>query len=117
MAKLTTAGIKAIKEPGRYHDGNGLMLVRSGNGAASWIVRMQVSGKRREFGLGSCKDVGLAEARDRAADIRKQYRSGVDPVAERQASERVFLPSAKLLKSTTRSLREAGRTVSIKLSG
>lgn len=56
------------------------MLLVKPSGARSWVLRAQVDGKRRDFGLGSLTDVGLAAARDRADDIRRQYKSGVDPV-------------------------------------
>ncbi|WP_294212388.1 integrase arm-type DNA-binding domain-containing protein [uncultured Sphingomonas sp.] len=102
MGKLTALKVKALKEPGRHPDGDGLYLLVKASGARSWMLRAQVDGKRRDFGLGSEKDVTLAEARDRAADLRKQYRSGVDPVeAKREAkgSKRVvptFAEAAKL---------------------
>lgn len=84
MGKLSATGIKALKQPGRYQDGDGLMLNVSPAGTASWLLRIQVAGRRREFGLGSLKKVGLAEARSEAAAIRKQMAAGLDPVAERK---------------------------------
>ena len=43
-----------------------------------------MNGKRRDFGLGSTKDVSLAEAREGAAALRKQVLAGIDPVAEKK---------------------------------
>jgi integrase len=91
---------KKRKEVGRHADGGGLYLeVREsraavGNGdsgkpkpkafAASWTVRMQVAGKRRDFGLGSLDKVPLATAREKRDVIRQQFAAGVDPVLERK---------------------------------
>lgn len=84
MGNLTALFVKSALKPGRYQDGRGLMLLVKPSGAKSWVLRAQVDGKRRDFGLGSLSDVGLAAARDAAEDIRRQYRSGVDPVAARK---------------------------------
>ena len=84
MGKLTALGVKAAKKPGKYYDGSGLVLVVKASGARSWIVRLQFNGKRRDFGLGSAKDVSLAEARELAADLRKKVRGGIDPVEEKR---------------------------------
>ena len=36
MGKLTATAVKAMREPGRYPDGDGLMLFIDGNGARRW---------------------------------------------------------------------------------
>lgn len=82
--KLTASKVKSLKEPGRYVDGAGLMLVIGTDGSRKWVVRLQKDGKRRDIGLGSALDVSLADARDAAESIRKQLRSGLDPVEERR---------------------------------
>ena len=76
--KVATAG------PGKYEDGGGLRLVVSATGAKKWVLRFTINGKRREMGLGSFPDVGLAEARDKAAEYRKQAKNGIDPIEARQ---------------------------------
>lgn len=87
VGKLTALKVKALKEPGRHLDGDGLYLWVKPSGSRSWLLRIQVDGKRRDFGIGSEKVTSLAEARDRASDLRKQYRSGVDPVAAKRAQK------------------------------
>jgi len=72
------------KAPGRYADGGGLYLEVRSERAASWIVRMQVDGKRRDFGLGSAEKVSLASAREKRDALRGQFAAGIDPVAERK---------------------------------
>ena len=78
--KITTTG------PGKYEDGGGLRLVVAGSGAKKWVLRFTIDGKRREMGLGSFPDVGLAEARDQAAAYRKQAKAGVDPIEARRTA-------------------------------
>jgi|TARA_B100000029_G_scaffold100449_1_gene90652 integrase len=92
MAKLTALGIKNLKKPGRYSDGEGLILKFAGPGKGSWIVRVQSDGKRRDIGLGPLSDVSLTQARDAARLIRKETRAGVDVLAKRK-KENVKVPS------------------------
>ncbi|NNC73168.1 MAG: integrase arm-type DNA-binding domain-containing protein [Sphingomonadaceae bacterium] len=84
MGKLTAAAVKALKEAGRFGDGDGLFLLVSKTGSRSWVVRAQKNGRRRDIGLGSAAKVTLADARDRAAVVRSQIEAGIDPVAERR---------------------------------
>lgn len=97
MGKLTALAVKAAISPGRYHDGDGLMLIVKPSGSRSWIVRLQADGKRRDFGLGSLKDVTLGEAREQAARLRKTIRAGTDPVEEKRAAKlaRMTIPTFK----------------------
>ncbi len=80
---LTAVKVRQVTEPGRYADGNGLYLVVDPSGAKRWLSRIVVQGRRRDIGLGSARLVGLAEARDRALELRKVARDGGDPLAER----------------------------------
>lgn len=72
MGKLTATKVKAvIGSPGTYQDGDGLFLKVDKRGGASWMVRLQRDGKRRDIGLGSAKLLTLAEAREKTRDLRK----------------------------------------------
>ena len=82
---LRVAQLKSFNAPGTYGDGNGLYLQVSPKGK-SWIFRYQRHGRRREMGLGSLADVGLADARRKAQDARQALAEGVDPIQARQAS-------------------------------
>lgn len=80
MGKLTATKVKALLEmPGRYSDGDGLLLFVRSPGQASWVARVQHNGKRRDYGIGSAKLYGLAEARDRAWEVRRALKDGRDP--------------------------------------
>jgi integrase len=110
MGKLTALGVKAATEPGRYQDGAGLMLIVKPSGSRSWQVRLQVDGKRRDFGLGSASAVSLSEARDKADTIRKLYRAGVDPVAQKRADKlaRTAIPTFRVAAETVHTEHKGG---------
>ncbi|RDE05712.1 tyrosine-type recombinase/integrase [Sphingomonas aracearum] len=80
MGKLTQASIRAaLAKPGRYRDGDGLLLFVSKPGLASWVCRYQKDGKRRDFGLGSLKTISLSEAREKARAAKKALTEDRDP--------------------------------------
>jgi len=70
-------------DKGKYSDGQGLWLVKSRRDAGKWMLRLSVSGKRREMGLGHWPDVSIAEAREQASAARRTLRDGIDPIQER----------------------------------
>ena len=92
MGMLTAMQIRNFKEPGRYSDGEGLILNLISPGRGSWMVRVQANGKRRDIGLGALADIGLGEAREAARKIRKDTRAGIDVLAERK-KERIVVPT------------------------
>jgi integrase len=83
MGKLTARRVATLGM-GKHEDGDGLRLVVSKTGARKWVLRLTVTGKRREMGLGACPGVSLAEARKRATEARLQAAAGVDPVEARR---------------------------------
>jgi integrase len=108
MARLTAATVKSAK-PGRHTDGDGLALLVKPSGARSWVLRVQVGGKRRDIGLGSVvlmsrmgadkaavdeipilerNCLSLAEAREKARILRTVAKSGHDPIAARDRHHR-----------------------------
>ena len=89
---LSAVRVRAINEPGRYADGNGLYLVVDRSGAKRWLLRTVVRGKRCDIGLGGLKLVTLSEAREKAATYRKLAREGGDPLAARRR-ERAVIPT------------------------
>ena len=72
MGKLSAVAVKAaLANPGTYQDGDGLFLKVDKRGGAYWNLRLQRDGKRQDLGLGSAKLVTLAEAREKANELRK----------------------------------------------
>jgi Arm DNA-binding domain len=57
-------------------------------GRKKWVLRYQVTGVRKDKGLGACPAIGLKDARDRAVEARRLVARGVDPIeAERVAGK------------------------------
>lgn len=96
--ELSALAVSKLKTDGRYAVGgvDGLHL-RVVGASRAWILRIAVGKRvdrdgqvivhRRDVGLGGYPDVSLAEARDRAREMRKLVRDGVDPVQNRQAEK------------------------------
>jgi integrase len=100
MGKLTATQVRDLSEPGRYPDGEGLILKIGPTGGKSWIMRVQVNGVRRDIGLGDARYVTVKDARLEAGAIRKLAASGIDPLLERKKAEIViptFEEAAKLV--------------------
>lgn len=83
---------------GKYGDGGGLWLVKSSKKTGKWVLRVVVHGRRREMGLGSIIDVGLAEARDAAEKWRATVRAGDDPIKAREKAKRDAARNLHMLK-------------------
>lgn len=98
---------KLPTKPGRHGDGEGLCLLVKPTGARTWVLRIQVDGRRRDVGLGTVRvdalgerspllevpilqrsALTLSEAREKARLLRALAKSGLDPVAERDRDRR-----------------------------
>jgi integrase len=81
--------LKLKTEPGRYTAERNLYLVVGKGGARSWslIYTSPVTGKRREYGLGSAEVVTLAEARDKADELRLDIKKGSDPIEDKKTKK------------------------------
>jgi integrase len=85
MGKLTALKVKTAG-PGKHEDGDGLRLVVSNSGGRKWVLRYQISGRRREMGLGAFPELSLAQAREAASGVRNLVRKKIDPI-EHQRQE------------------------------
>lgn len=93
--ELSALSVSKIKSNGRYAVGgvDGLHL-RIINNSRAWILRVvvgarldhngNVSPHRRDIGLGSYPEVSLSEAREKARELKKQIRNGIDPIQQKQ---------------------------------
>jgi integrase len=97
--RLTARQVQTLSRPGRHADGDGLYLIIDDGGAKRWALLISASGRRREYGLGSLRDVGLPEARDKAAEARKAVRRGEDPRTPK-------IPSPTFLEASTALIEE-----------
>jgi integrase len=103
---LTAVFVRQKNEPGRYCDGNGLYLVVDPSGASRWVLRVMHHGRRRDVGLGGTSSVTLAEARDKAYELRRLAKKGDDPVAARRAL-REGVPTFEICARTVHNNRKA----------
>lgn len=69
-------------KPGKYSDGGGLYLVVGPSGPGKWVFRHAKGGKARELGLGSARDVTLADVRVKAEATARAIAKGEDPKAK-----------------------------------
>src|SRR3954449_2060644 len=81
--RLSGRAIETLSKPGYRADGDGLYLKVDASGARRWAFIFHTSGKRREMGLGR---MGLKEAREKADEVRRQVRAGLDPILTRRTA-------------------------------
>ena len=108
--ELTALTVSKIKSEGRYAVGgaDGLHFCVVGN-SRCWTLRIAVGmrtnskGKtvvhRRDMGLGSYPEVSLAEARDKAREMRKQVKNGIDPLELKKRNRDVLLIQQRQAKT------------------
>jgi integrase len=116
--ELSALAVSKLKAEGRYAVGgaDGLYLCIVGN-SRTWSLRFAVGtrknskGKivvhRRDMGLGSYPDVSLAEARDKARELRRQIKSGIDPLEEKKRNKE----AQRIQQRNTRTFRECADVV------
>jgi len=97
--KLTALVVKNLNTPGMYGDGKGLWLRVKDTGAKSWVFRYTVNGKARTMGLGPYPEIGLADAREKAIEQRRQLLKGVDPLAAKEQAAAEAVATALLDKA------------------
>ena len=92
--RLSATKVKALCNPGRYSDGEGLHLFIGKTGKKSWVQRITIDRRRRDIGLGGYPAVSLAQARKRATDNRAAVVNGEDPLADKRKPEMPTLKEA-----------------------
>jgi integrase len=79
--KLTARQVETFNRPGgKIGDGGGLWLHCRREGDRSWLFRYTIDGKEQAVGLGSVRDVSLAEARELARGWRRCLIDGKNPL-------------------------------------
>ncbi len=87
MGKLTVAKVRSITKPGRYMDGDTLMLKVAPGGSKQWVQRIAIEGRPHDIGLGGFPVITLAEARERAFENRRTVAHGGNPLAEKRRTK------------------------------
>lgn len=72
----------------KVYDSKGLYLQVTPKGVKAWYYRYRTGGKEKKAGLGQYPAVSLADAREKADDLRRMVREGIDPMTERKESKR-----------------------------
>jgi hypothetical protein len=85
--RLNARSVATTTRLGRHSDGGGLYLSISANGGRRWVFLYRWRGKPVELGLGSTRDVGLARARELAAQNRAMLAEGANPKDARKPVE------------------------------
>ena len=85
--RLTDARARTVTEPGRYPDGGGLYLMVDPSGARRWVLRLYWNKRRHDIGLGGLSVVSLAQAREKARELRAKVKAGSDPLQERRRAD------------------------------
>lgn len=105
MGKLTAKGVAALREPGRYGDGDGLHLRIDSAGRRYWVVRVQLDGRRRDYSLGREGPLlRLGDAREAALRLRMRLVGGAPEVRAALAAVR-----APTFKEAALEVHAAGR--------
>jgi integrase len=86
--RLSALKVMKLKSPGLYEDGAGLRLVVTDKGTKRWALRITINGRRVERGLGVYPDVGLDDAREKAAVLRRAAKDGRDVRADDEQKKR-----------------------------
>jgi len=87
---LTDPAIKKAKpadKPFKLYDEKGLFLIVTPTGGKWWRLKYRIAGKEKLLALGTYPDVGLARAREKRDEARKQIADGVDPGELRKATK------------------------------
>ena len=105
MPRLNTTKVLTLKT-GKYHDGDGLYLVVDQKGNRSWILRGTLNGRRRAWGLGGARNIGLADVREKAAEYRKQIRAGINPAEVRKINETALQTFAETAEQAHKAKRD-----------
>lgn len=93
VSRLTAPGVHFVGEVA------GLALQVVATGARSWILRIQIGGRRRDMGLGGYPDVSVAQARQAAREARAKAKAGIDPIEHGRAA-RSALKAANVAAKT-----------------
>jgi len=91
LTKFLIDNTKPGAKSRRLSDGRGMYLEIAPAGGRWWRFKYRLAGKERRISLGVYPDVGLAEARDRREQARKQVAAGIDPAEQRRAEKIALL--------------------------
>ena len=93
----TVASAKPRDKDYKLSDGGGLYLLVRTTGAKLWRLNYRHLGKYRTLAFGTYPEVGLADARNKRDEARRQIAAGLDPTHE----QKVALAKAQVAQNDT----------------
>lgn len=95
MPKIAQAlgplAVSRLKDQGAHAVGGVTGLYLKIDGASrSWVLRVVVGHRRHHMGLGAFPGVSLAQARQKAQELRESIQKGTDPLREKAAARAVL---------------------------
>jgi integrase len=110
---MSASDLKRLSSGTHFVGGVGGLTLRIGGQlpgiirvSASWVLRVYVAGKRRNLGLGSYPEVTLAQARNRAMELKQKVSTGIDPLIDKIAQRSAI----KALQATAKTFRDCAET-------
>lgn len=94
LTELQIRKVRPTDKVTQHTDERGLYLEVHPNGSKLWRYKYRYLGKQKRLALGRYPDVGLAEARKKRDDARRQLDAGTDPLAERKHDKLVAVFNA-----------------------
>lgn len=95
LTDIQVRSAKTSERPRKLSDARGLYLRVMPNGGRYWRFDYRFEGKRKTLSLGTYPDVSLAKARSRHQEARERLADGIDPGAEKKATEMTFEAAAR----------------------
>lgn len=86
LTHIQIVNAKPQKKAYKLADSEALYLVVRPNGSKLWRMNYRHLGRQKTLYFGAWPDVGLAAARQRRDEARKQIAAGIDPTAEKRAA-------------------------------
>lgn len=86
LGALQIEGAKPKSTPQHLFDGGGLFLLVTPTGGKWWRFKYSFAGKSKTISLGTYPEISLLQAREQREAARKLLAAGVDPSADRKAT-------------------------------
>ena len=92
-------------------DGNGLHVIVQTTGTRTFRLKTTIDGADRRITLGHYPDMSLAQAREKAAEMRGQIKKGIDPTAPDTTPQNTFKDVADLFIAWKESVSRTPATI------
>lgn len=87
LSDIKIRNAKPKEKPYKLTDGEGLFLLITPSGGKLWKQKYRYLGKEKQYALGAYPLVGLLEAREIRANVKKLLANGIDPTQHRRLTK------------------------------